>query len=166
MTLPGITTPPGTPIFLADGHSIDETGPFAQVQFAVGHTRARRVRTANERVVSVSWLLSAAQLAAVEEWFETTLQAGARQFAAQVARQDGSGLAWWTAAWVSFETELLHRGRGRVTGQLLLTGEPTQTEPNTSNLASEGVISLLCIPADPTVAAPLASEGTLSLTVA
>ena len=130
MTLPSITAPAGTPVFLAEGHDVEGLGPFAQVQFTVGHRRARRVHTATERIVSVSWLLRTSQLAAVDDWFEDDLEAGTLPFAAQVAREDGSGLAWWHAQWVRpYQTELLHLGRARIRGALLLTGTRSLTGP-------------------------------------
>jgi hypothetical protein len=157
MTLPLITVPEGTPCFLAEGHGIDEDSVFAQVPFATGHSRARRVWSVTERLVSVSWLLEADEMAAVDEWFEDTLQAGAAEFAAQV-KNVGAGLLWWRARWVSFQTEMLHLGRGRVSGVLLLTGEGSVTGPETGVLRMEVLVPLLDVRSLVDVAKPLAME--------
>lgn len=141
MSLPGITAPTGTPLFLADGHSIAEDSMFDSVRSRSGHARLRRVRTAGERVVSVAWFLEADELLAVIDWFEDVLQAGALEFAALVANQ-GPGQRWWRARWMSFQTELLHKGRGRVTGTLLLVGSPSETGPDLSQLAAEISVAL------------------------
>lgn len=161
MSLPGITAPVGTPLFLADGHSITEDSMFAPVRPRTGHSRLRRVRTAPERVVSVGWLLEADELLRVIEWFEDTLQAGALEFAALVANQ-GPGQRWWRARWVSFQTEMLHKGRGRVTGTLFLVGDPSETGPDLSQLAAEAVVALQSS-ASATIPSLLAAEVVIAL---
>lgn len=145
MSLPSITAPPGTPVFLAAGHGIEEDSVYAQVGMTTGHSRTRRVWTVPERVVSVSWILEPEQLAAVDAWYEDDLLAGSRQFAAQVANQGvGSRLLWWTARWIDYSVELMHLGRGRVFGALLLTGEGSEIGPSTA-LAMEISVPLLDI---------------------
>lgn len=161
MSLPGITAPVGTPLFLADGHSITEDSMFAAVRSRTGHARLRRVRTAGERIVSVAWLLEADELLSVIDWFEDTLQSGALEFAALVANQ-GPGQRWWRARWVSFETEMLHKGRGRVTGTLFLIGDPSETGPDLSQLAAEAVVALQSS-ATATIPALLAAEVVIAL---
>jgi hypothetical protein len=142
MTLPLITPPVGTPLFLVEGHGIDEDSVFDQVAFATGHSRARRVWTVTERAVSVRWLLDADELAAVDAWYEDTLAAGSLEFAVQV-KDLGPGLRWWRARWISFETQLLHLGRGLVTGTLFLTGEGSESGPETGALTMEVDVALL-----------------------
>lgn len=161
MSLPGIIAPPGTPVFLAEGHQIAEDSVFAQVNFRSGHARSRRARTVPERVVSVSWFLEADQLADVESWFENDLQAGALQFAARVANQ-GPGLLYWTARWIEFQTQMLPLGRGLVTGTLLLTGEGSETGPDLSELAAEVSVALAGA-ATATIPNELAAEVVIAL---
>jgi hypothetical protein len=162
MTIPLITAPAGTPFVLAEGHGIEEDSVFAQVPFATGHSRARRVWTVTERLVTVRWLLEADEMAAVDEWFEDTLQAGALEFAAQM-KNVGAGLLWWRARWVSFQTEMLHLGRGRVSGVLLLTGEGSETGPETGVLRMEVAAPLLDVRSIVSVPKLLAMEVLLQL---
>lgn len=162
MSLPSITAPSGTPPFLAYGHGIEEDSVFANVKSATGHGRKRRVYTVPERVVQVSWFLDADELEAVEDWYENTLQAGSLEFAAQVANQ-GPGLLWWTARWVDIQYELLHFGRARVTGSLFLTGEGSETGPDTSDLAMEVVVALIDIRSKAVLSSSLAMEVVINL---
>jgi hypothetical protein len=138
MSLPGITAPPGTPVFLASGHTVSEDSVYRTVKYGTGHSRSRRVTTIAERIVTVQWFLEAGDMEAVDDWFENTLVAGTRMFAAQVANQDAPGLLWWAARWISPpEYEMLHLGRAKLSGQLLLTGEGSVTGPDTTALAAE-----------------------------
>lgn len=164
MALPTIIAPPEAPVFLADGHEIEELSRYAQVPMQTGHSRPRVVRSQAERMVDVTWFLEAPALLAVYEWYEGTLQAGTRLFAARVATQ-GPGptsgvwpsLSWWTARWVQFQTEMLHYGRGRVFGRLYLIEGPFETGPDLSSLAMEIRAPLLGT-ALPTIPADLAME--------
>lgn len=164
MALPTIIAPPEAPVFLADGHEIEELSRYAQVSMQVGHSRVRAVRSQKERMVDVVWFLEAAQLLAVYEWYEGTLEAGTRLFAARVATQ-GPGptsgvwpsLSWWTARWVQFQTEMLHYGRGRVFGRLYLIEGPFEEGPDLSSLAME-IRAPLLGSATPTIPADLAME--------
>lgn len=159
MTLPSITAPPGTPAFLVDGHAIEEDSVFAQVRTATGHSRARRRWTVIERVVAVSWLLEADQLEAVDSWYEDALLVGEREFAAQIANQGaGARKLWWRARWISFDIEMLHKGRGLVSGSLFLTGEGSAEGPDTGALAMEVAVSLLDIRSSIFLPADLAME--------
>ena len=169
MALPTIIAPPEAPVFLADGHEIEELSRYAQVPMQTGHSRPRARRSQPERMVDVSWFLEAASMLAVYEWYEGTLEAGTRLFAARVATQ-GPGpisgvwpsLSWWTARWVQFQTEMLHYGRGRVTGRLYLVEGPFQTGPDLGSLAME-IRAPLLGSATPTVPADLAMEITAAL---
>ena len=163
MSLPGITAPAGTPDFLADGHEVEEFDAYARVGYATGTARTRRVRTAVERVVAVRWLLTAAQMLAVDDWFEVALDAGSREFAARVASQDGAGVLWWRARWLRYETQMLPMGRGIVTGALFLTGSGSATPPDTSAMAMEIVAALTCTPAVPPQVAAMAMEIAVAL---
>lgn len=136
MSLPGITVPPGTPGFLADGHGIAEDDVYAPVRFGTGHSRARRRRTAANRVVSVSIYLEPAELVALDDWYWETLESGTLEFAALVAHQ-GPGARWWTARWLTYSIEMLNGDAGRLHGSLYLRGEPSVEGPNTFSLAME-----------------------------
>lgn len=142
MALPTIVAPPQVPPFLADGHEFDEDSVYAAVALGTGHSRLRRVRQATERIVNVSWYLDAEAMQAVDAWYENELQAGALPFAAHVANQNGTGAAWWSARWVSFEIEMLHLGDGRLTGALYLFGEPSDEPPELGSFAVEFGIEL------------------------
>ena len=164
MALPTIIAPPEAPVFLADGHEIEELSRYAQVPMQTGHSRPRARRSQPERMVDVSWFLEAAPMLAVYEWYEGTLEAGTRLFAARVATQ-GPGpisgvwpsLSWWTARWVQFQTEMLHYGRGRVYGRLYLIEGPYETGPDPRSLAM-AIRAPLLGSATPTIPAELAME--------
>lgn len=169
MALPGIIAPPEAPVFLADGHEIEEISGYVQVQMQTGHSRPRRVRSLRERMVNVEWFLEAGPMLAVYEWYEGTLDAGTRLFAARVATQ-GPGptsgvwpsLSWWTARWVQFQTEMLHKGRGRVFGRIYLIEGPFETGPDLSSLAMEIRVPLLGSSL-PSIPAALAMEIVVAL---
>jgi hypothetical protein len=162
--LPSITAPSGCPVFLADGHGIDEDSLYAQVPMATGHSRTRKRYTVTDRVVTVRWLLEPALLTAVDDWYENTLLAGTRQFAARVRNQGaGPALLWWRARWIDFSTELMHLGRGLVSGRLLLTGEGQVDGPETGALAMEVSVALLDIRSSVAVQAHLAMEILVAL---
>lgn len=137
MTLPALVAPAGTPPFLAAGHSHAESEVYGDVDFTVGHSRKRRLWVGTDRVVGVEWTLTAAQMAAVDAWFEGSLLAGEREFAARVAAQ-GPGLLWWTAQWVEpYEATPLDGGRWHIVGKLLLTGIGYSAGPVLPKLAIE-----------------------------
>ena len=165
MSLPSITVPPGSPCFLAEGHVITEDSVFADVAPITGHSRTRRVWTVGERVVSIRWFLEAADMARVEAWFENDLLAGSRQFSVEVRSQaDGQALVWWAARWVTFATEMMALGRGTVSGQLFLFGDPSGTPPDTSALAAEVNVPLTDIRSGVSLPAHLAAEVSIALT--
>lgn len=164
MALPSIIAPPEAPVFLADGHEIEELSRYAQVPMQTGHSRPRVVRSQNERVVNVRWYLEPEPMLSVYEWYEGVLEAGTRLFAARVARQGGDpasgewpSLAWWTARWIDFQTEMLHYGRGVVTGRVYLIEGPFANGPDLSSLAME-IRAPLLGSAAPTIPANLAME--------
>lgn len=136
MALPGITAPPGTPVFLAIGHSVEEDSVHGNVPYSTGHSRTRRKQTSTERVVSVQWQLNPEQMAAVDFWFERTLKVGSLTFAALVKDEVTEGMAWWEARWVSApQFDMQHYGKGRSNGRLFLMGEGQSQAPDTSSLA-------------------------------
>lgn len=162
MALPTILAPISAPAFLASGHEFTETGVFSTVDFGAGHSRLRRTRRRTERIVSVRWFLESDALEDVEAWFENDLRAGSLPFTARVANQEGSGLVYWAARWISFECEMLHYGRGRVTGRLLLIGDPSADPPELSELALEATIALQAT-ATATIPNDLALEAVIAL---
>jgi hypothetical protein len=135
MALPFITAPAGLPPFLAAGHSIDEAELFAPVKFTTGHRRTRRLYTVPERTVNVSWRLSAAQMVVVDDWYENTLLAGDRFFAAAVQDQASTGVLWWKAKWAVYQQNALPGGYWRVTGQVRLFETGSATPPQGTDLA-------------------------------
>lgn len=160
MSVPNIKPPPGTPRFQQGGHSIDEDSAYAQVEYGTGGSRARRLTTETQRIISVGWWLTAARLAAVENWYEVSLRAGEREFAAEV-KTEGEGTQWWTARWVQFQTEMKTKNRGRVTGKLLLTGTPQTHAPNGVDLAMTAGSALLDIRSN----LALATDMTMSISI-
>jgi len=164
MTLPTITAPPGTPVFLADGHGITDDSVFALWKPNTGHSRTRRVWTVSERIVTVQWFLEAEDLAAVDTWLEETLEAASLPFAARVRNQgDGEALLWWRARWVDYSFDMLPLGRARMSGRLFLTGEGSETGPDTSALAMEAGIALIDIRSSIELPSHLAMEVGLAL---
>lgn len=151
MALPRIKAPAGTPRFRLDGYSMEEDSVFSGVQFTTGHSRSRRRWTVSERVVQVSWFLSAQQLLAIDYWYQTTLRAGALEFAAEVLHL-GPGVRWWTARWISFQAEMRNGNRGVVSGSILLTGSPSLTPPSGSDMQLAVRASLLGIPKNVAIA--------------
>ena len=141
MALPTIIAPPSAPVFLAEGHEIEEISTFAQVRFATGHGRARPARTVVERIVSVEWFLEAGPMLEVFNWYEDGLEAGARTFSAYLKKL-GGGMVWREARWLNFETEMLHLGRGRVSGRLLLFGPEYTAGPTLNDLSVEMLFPL------------------------
>lgn len=129
MPLPLVTAPPEAPEFLANGFSAGDDPVFSDVPVGTGHARRRRVYTLPLRTVRLRWLLEAGALAAVEDWYENALQAGALSWAARIADPSSPSLLWCEARWISFSIEMLHYGRGVLSGELLLIGDPTPTAP-------------------------------------
>lgn len=161
MALPPIIAPPGTPVFLADGHEVEEVSRHAQVRFGTGHGRARPARTAVDRIISVAWFLSAEQMLDVFNWYEDGLEAGALTFSAYIKRI-GAGMVWREARWIQFETEMLHLGRGRVSGRLMLFGPEYAQGPVINDLAVEVLFPLNAV-ATPTIPVELAAELSFAL---
>lgn len=162
MALPELTTPPGTPPFRIAGHAIDPGSVYGEVPMGRGHGRKRRLWTTAPRTVEVSWRLTQAQMSAVHTWFEESLLVGSRTFAALVANQ-GPGLRWWEAKWVSpYKHKPMSGGRWVVTGQLRLTGEPSAEGPVPTSLRLE-VGAALAGSALVVVGKPLAVEFVAAL---
>lgn len=138
---------------MLDGHGIEPVPAHAQVQMAVGHSRTRRLTTIDSRIVTVSWFLDANRLSAIDDWYFYVLKSGERQFAAEVLAQ-GYGVLWWTARWVEYQVDMRTKNRGRLSGSIFLTGNPTDIEPSGVQLslsvstALRDVRSSLSLPTD------------------
>lgn len=144
MALPGITAPPGTPVFLASGHSIDESKSVGIVRYGTGHSRSRRMQATTEREVSIEWQLNADQKPAVDYWGERTLKVWSLTFAAYVKDELTQGMAWWEARWIEAPAwNMQHYGKARLQGRLFLMGEGQSEAPDTSTLGVAYSIELL-----------------------
>jgi hypothetical protein len=106
----------------------------------------RRTRTLAPKVANVAWLLTSAQMQAVDAWFEETLLAGERRFSAQV-RIVGGPSQWWDAFWAApYEADPIPSPHGvlwRVTGRLHLRGEPSAIRPDTGETVVEFGLALV-----------------------
>jgi hypothetical protein len=126
-----VPMPPGVPVFHVDGHSTALDDQYAHISYGLGHRRSRRTRTASERIITIKWLLTSEQLRAVIDWYEYDLQAGALEFTCQVKDLSSSGLETIDARWLSFSVQMMHLGRGMVTGSMMVlavtTGAPSNT---------------------------------------
>ncbi len=162
MPLPEILAPAGTPPFLADGHGIAPRPVYVDVGMRTGHARRRRMTTTAPRVVSVSWFLTEAEMTAVDEWFETALLVGSRKFTALVQNQ-GEGALYWEAQWLTpWVADPSREFAWVVSGQLLLTGEGSETAPEMTSLGLEISVPAMGSAAI-TVGTTLAMEVTVPL---
>lgn len=142
MPLPGILLPAGLPCFLIQGHASQYQSPYADVPMTTGHARKRRVCTVRPQVVSVALFLERAEMAEFRTWFKDTLVSGERAFAAHVKDQ-GDGFLWYEATWVGmYQATALHKGRWRVEGQLLLSGDGEEEAPPLTSFQTEISIPL------------------------
>lgn len=133
MALPTIFPPVGTCV-LIDGHSLTPQPVHDRVGMRQGEGRQRRIYTTAPRIASVSFLLNAAKMAEFDAWFEDTLDRGNRQFTVQVGALKSTRLEYWAAQWLEPYTAdpiASKQGLWRVSGNLLLTGEPSDTRPDT-----------------------------------
>lgn len=166
MTLPLLRVPATLPLFRNIGHTVEEDDVFATIGNASGHNRRRRVKSIPPRTVSVSWRLSREQMAVFDAWFEDSLVVGKKQFAVPVRNDEGEGITWWTGAWLEVpKTDPMPNGRWSFEGTLLLTGEPTNTPPDTEPLAI-AFSGALVVTATNSVTNPLAISFSAALEVA
>jgi hypothetical protein len=134
MALPEVTLPAGTPAFLVTGHGIQERDPFANSARGQGHRRKRRLYSVTDRTASIALVLSEDQAAAVDDWFENSIEVGVTPFAAAIKSESGSGVQWWYAVWAAPpQWQPLNLGRWRLVGSLLLIGEPSEVGPAVSD---------------------------------
>lgn len=136
MALPDLKLPGGLPYFLASGHAIEVREVFGNSTPTTGHSRKRRKFTIAPRVQSVSLLLEGHEMKVLHDWFERDAAAGSRPFSAFVMTEGGAPM-WWEAMWFEpYTTSALARGRFRLNGRLLLTGEPSLDGPGRSSFGS------------------------------
>lgn len=142
MALPEITEPAGTVPFVTP-HGATPKGVYANVGVISGAARKRRVYTTAPRVQHVTRVLSPAQMVAYDDWFENVLLVGTRKFAVRVANPDG-GFLWWEAQWVApYNAEPVAGNLYWIlTGDLLLTGEGSETGPVSTSATLEIVAAL------------------------
>lgn len=98
-----------------------------------GELRRRPLYSTVPQVLKVSWYLNQTQFDTWWDWYEETLEVGARKFDVPIERQGGPGagsntrLEWWTAQFhgepYSVQTGPLG-DEYEITAQLLLIGEP------------------------------------------
>lgn len=143
MTLPAITIPSSLPPFLAKTHDLEFLALFADVPAQAGHGRRRQLFTpGGPRVLSFEMDLTQDQMTVFENWFETVLLAGERQFSALMANR-GPGLRWFAAKFVEpYVPAADDAGNWRVTGKLLLTGKGSATAPPPGSLGLAVAIPL------------------------
>lgn len=162
MALPELLAPPGT-CFLLNAHANTPGDLDDDVQFMQGHSRKRRVQTSAPRVVDVSAIFKTADTAAIfDDWFENTLSVGNGLFTAKVAPV-GADSRYWAAQWVGpLAWSPMGKGRWQISGQLLLTGQGSDTPPLGATLATE-YRAALTGSAKLTVGVSLATEFSASL---
>lgn len=146
MPLPQLTLPAGTPHFRARGHGVEQSSQFAHPRFQTGHSRARRVWTASERLVTVSLLLRRARMAAFHAWYEGPLADANGRFSALVANDETveAKLLWYAA---EFEGVPTYTPRGPqhwvITATLRLTGAGQAEGPYTGELTGRDRVVLI-----------------------
>ena len=157
MALPDLKLPTGTPFFLASGHAIELRDQFGNNSPTSGHSRKRRIFTSTPRIQTVGLFLERDEMKAVHDWFEKDANAGALPFSAFVMTEGGSPM-WWEAMWLEpYSTSALPRGRFRLNGRLLLTGDPSLDGPGRTSFSTR-----ISIPATgsaaPSVGRPLSTR--------
>lgn len=143
MALPELLPPAGLPPFLVDGHQHAPRSLFGDSKRGSGPVRKRRLWTEAPAVQRVAWFLTDAQMLAVHRWFDRSLRAGELRFTAQVLGLDGE-MAYYEAEWLEpYDEEPLHLGRWRVSGALLLHGEPQAEAPTLTGFEAEVDVPLI-----------------------
>jgi len=173
MALPLIFVPTGLPDPLIRGHSQTIDDQFDHVPMVQGQGRKRRLYTASNRTAQVVWLLTEEQMLAWDTWFEETLDRGNRQFACPVAKLGPGGFEYWTAQFIDPDVDepiLSPAGLWEVSAAVLLTGEPSDTLPDTGELALSTLVTLggtavLYVPAPLVLATPVSLGATVGLSL-
>jgi len=145
MSLPGILVP-GDECFLGADYSLEEGDVYDHLGTGTGHTRSRRTKTVEQWHVNFEWLLTEAQMAEVDDWFERILVVGRRPFSAYL-KNLAPGHSWWRAFFASPMVAAPINGSSglywRVNGRLVLDGDAEEGPPDTSSMAAEVVAHLL-----------------------
>lgn len=114
-------------------HDFTLPSPFAEIQFATGHSRKRRVGLAPPRLAAVSLLMTETQALEFHTWFEEDAEAGSLPFSARLLADDGSRV-WWRAIFVEpprWTGAASVRGpMWQVDSTLRLEGEASTTAPS------------------------------------
>lgn len=122
------------------------------------------MRTGASRTISVSWLLTAEQMEALDVWAENSLEAYSNRFIATVKTEEG--IRYWEAAWVdTFVDDPMPTPRGKmwsVEGAIVTFGDPTLEPPETGDLLAENSLALE-VTATIQGRAALAAENSLAL---
>ena len=119
------TYPTTLPVWLHDGHAF-EAVPFTNdTRPERGEDRIRQVFRSAPQIAIVSALYTQDEYDDWCEFFEDTLQVGARWFIAPMKSQTANELVYWRAMIVGQPTEdVLHLGRYRISLRLLVIPAP------------------------------------------
>jgi len=132
MALPTLVVPSTIPDWRMSPHDFTLPAPFAEIKFATGHSRKRRVALAPPRIVSVGLLLTEDQAQDFHAWFEEDAEAGALPFSARLLSDDGTRV-WWRSIFVEpprWNAAPSTRGpMWSVSSTLRLEGEASTTAP-------------------------------------
>lgn len=146
MALPLIFLPPELPLPLVRGHAQTIDDQFDHVPMMQGEGRKRRLYTTSNRTAQLTWLLTESQMLIWDAWFEDTLDAGQRQFTCPIAKLGPPGLVeYQTAEFISPDVDdpiASPNGLWEVSVPVLLTGEPSDTLPDTGILTLDTIVSL------------------------
>lgn len=132
MALPSVTMPDSFPGWVLS-HGLAYGSPFAEVAASTGHARKRRVSTGAVQTLRAQALLTPAEAAAFDLWYETELVAGTERFAGPAQGPDGA-LQWWAMRFAEppAETPVATADGSaawQVTATLRLEGEPEASPP-------------------------------------
>lgn len=148
--------------FMRENHEIDQMPVFGDAKMETGTARRRRIYLTAPRTVIVGQDLDVDEVAGFDTWFEVSLKAGTEYFSAEVSNL-GPGLLWWKARWLEpYTAEFLGGRWWKVTGKLMLFGEPSTTPPQPSALAG-GVLFDLTGEASALAGQPLTGGVTFAL---
>jgi hypothetical protein len=142
VALPELLQPAGTCFLVAD-HAFTPDPLHDDMSPMQGHDRKEMVQTYAPRFVDVALILEADEAVVYDGWFENTLIVGNGLFTARIARLGEAVLQYWAAQWVGPPNwQALSKGRWRLSGRLLLTGEGQSEPPNDPALEIEFTVAL------------------------